>query len=110
MLTFPINTTSVQESNIFLRKLWSELNQIKPLGWQMYPYKHDNTVTIGRSTFGEISYDYTRKGCIKNLYIDSQQDEAISKAVQNAKCNGMKSYVISFNEKQQRYLHIGCVV
>ena len=109
MLTFPINTTSVQESNIFLRKLWSELNQIKPLGWQMYPYKHDNTVTIGRSTFGEISYDYTRKGCIKNLYIDSQQDEAISKAVQNAKCNGMKSYVISLELKNNKDICISDV-
>lgn len=109
MLTFPINTTSVQESNIFLRKLWSELNQIKPLGWQMYPYKHDNTVTIGTSTFGEISYDYTRKGCIKNLYIDNQQDETISKAVQNAKSNGMKSYVISLELKNSKDIYISDV-
>lgn len=71
MLVFPINAESIYESNIFLRKLCCELNQVKPMGWHMYPYNKDNKVTIGASTLGEISFDYRRRGCIKNLYIDN---------------------------------------
>lgn len=67
MLRFSVNAKSVQESNIFLRKLWSELNLVKPMGWNMYPYKSGTTVTIGTSTLGEISFDYKRRGGIKNI-------------------------------------------
>ena len=96
MLTFSINMTSVQESNIFLRKLWSELNQIKPMGWDMYPYKEEKRVTIGKSNLGEISFDYKQKGCIKNIYIDNDDNaEAIAAAVQRAKTNKMKKYGIA---------------
>ena len=98
MLTFPINMTSVQESNIFLRKLWSELNQIKPMGWDMYPYKEENRVTIGKSNLGEISFDYKQKGCIKKIYIDNDENaEAVAAAVQRAKTNKMKKYDITIS-------------
>lgn len=96
MLVFSINSASIQESNIFLRKLWAELNQIKTLGWYMYPYKKGNLITIGTSTLGEISYDYAQKGCIKNLYIDNANEtEAISAAVQNAKDKNLKKCSIT---------------
>lgn len=93
MLKYPVNITTVQESNIFLRKLWAELNNIRPMGWQLFPDKHDNTVYIGISTLGEISFDYSQKGCIRNLYIDNSSNEAeITKAIQAAKSEPMKEY------------------
>lgn len=95
MLEYQINVNSLQESNIFLRKLWSELNDIRPMGWNMYPYKDKNHITIGCSNFGEIAFDYTRKGCIKKLYIDNSIDkDAITQAVQNAQHNNLSEYTI----------------
>jgi len=103
MLVFPINATSVQESNIFLRKLWSELNVVKPMGWNMYPNKTGTMVTIGTSTLGEISFDYERRGCIKNLYIDNDEEtEAISAAVYRAKAGKLKPYSLSFELQNNR--------
>ena len=103
MLVFPINATSVQESNLFLRKLWSELNQIKPMGWNMYPYKEGTTVTIGKSNLGEISFDYKKRGCIANLYIDNDKDvKDISAAVWRAKTNEMQQYCLSFELKSEQ--------
>lgn len=107
MLVFPINAASVQESNIFLRKLWSELNQVKPMGWNMFPHRVENMVTIGISTLGKISFDYTHKGCIRNLYIDNTQDsEAISEAVQRAKTNRMKPCSVSFELENSKNISI----
>lgn len=100
MLTFPLNITSVQESNIFLRKLWSEFNDIRPMGWEMFPYKCENRVIIGISTLGEVSYDYKKRGCIKNLYIDNDKDKKlISEAVYKAEKGSMVTYAVSFELK-----------
>ena len=72
MLTFQINATSIQESNLFLRKLWSELNQIHPMGWNMYPYREKNRITIGISTLGEISFDYVKSNQVL-LFISQEK-------------------------------------
>lgn len=107
MLVFSINATSVQESNLFLRKLWSELNQVKTMGWNMYPHRDGTMVTIGTSTLGEISFDYARKGCIKNLYIDNSKDvKEISAAVNRAKVNGMKDYSVSIELSSAKAISI----
>ena len=110
MLVFPINATSVQESNIFLRKLWSELNTVTPMGWNMYPYKAGTKVTIGTSTLGEISFNYKRKGCIKNLYIENDtHTEDISAAVNRAKANEMKQYSLSLELANNRGISLADV-
>lgn len=107
MLKYTINAKSTQESNIFLRKLWSELNDIRPMGWNMYPGKTGNHITIGRSNLGEISFDYGRKGCIKNLYIDNNLDaEDITLAVQNAKSNDLSEYTVLLELKSDRDIQI----
>lgn len=110
MLTFQINATSIQESNLFLRKLWSELNQIHPMGWNMYPYRDGNKITIGTSTLGEISFDYKQRGCINKLYIDNKQNtEEISAAVQRAKENSMKTFSVSFELENRKEISISDV-
>ena len=110
MLRFSVNAKSVQESNIFLRKLWSELNLVKPMGWNMYPYKSGTTVTIGTSTLGEISFDYKRRGCIKNIYIDNDtHTEAIAAAVNRAKATDMKQYSISLELANNRGISLADV-
>ena len=107
MLKFTINACSPQDSNIFLRKLWCELNDIRPMGWNMYPYKAKNHITIGHSNFGEISFDYARKGCIKNLYIDNDQEvESIQRAVQNAQNNSLSEYTVLFELSTDRRIDL----
>lgn len=107
MLEFLINANSTQESNIFLRKLWCELNEIAPMGWNMYPYRDQNHITIGCSGFGEISFDYARKGCIKKLYIDnSNHSAAITQAVQNALHNTLSEYTILLELNTSDKIHL----
>lgn len=107
MLKYPVNINSVQASNIFLRKLWSELNDIRPMGWELIPNKHGNTVYIGISTLGEISFDYSKKGCVKNIYIDNDSNKAeITKAIQAAKDNPMKEYSIMLDLTSDQNLEI----
>lgn len=107
MLTFHIDSASIQESNIFLRKLWSEFNEITPMGWNLCSYKENNKVFIGVSAVGEISYDYTRRGCIKNLYVENTKNaDDISIAVQRAKNNSMKEYVVCFELENDKGISV----
>lgn len=106
MLKFEINTRSVDESNLFLRKLWCELNEIRKIGWEYCPWREGNIINIGISTFGLINFDYNVKGCIKNLYIENESEtREIKKAVKNALENDMHKFSIgiivenSFNNK-----------
>ena len=97
MLSFAINTNSVEESNLFLRKLWCELNEICENAWEVYPSNQQQHITIGRSNIGEISFDYKRKGCIKNLYIDMEHEEDTEKinlAVQRALSGKFKTFSV----------------
>ena len=65
MLSFDINTESVEESNLFLRKLWCELNKIGKNSWLLQPFNQKQRITIGRNNVGKIAFDYKKKGCIK---------------------------------------------
>lgn len=75
MLEFAINAESVDESNLFLRKLWCELGSICPMAWQYQPTKSGNRISIGYSTLGEVAFDYKVSGRIRNLYIDNKDEE-----------------------------------
>ncbi|MBE6648134.1 MAG: hypothetical protein E7614_01280 [Ruminococcaceae bacterium] len=95
MLEFEINATNVKESNIFLRKLWCELNAVQENGWFYSPFKNGNKIHIGFCNFGEVSFDYKVKGCINKLYIETKEDKykhSIENAVKNALNNSMRSY------------------
>lgn len=97
MLSFDINAKSVEESNLFLRKLWCELNEINKNGWLLQPSKQEQRITIGINNIGKISFDYRKKGCIKKLYIDPTHEEDTEKiriAVQNALSGTFKTYSI----------------
>ncbi len=97
MLEFQINTNNIKESNIFLRKLWCELNNIRKNGWQYMPYRRNNRIYIGFCNFGEVSFDYKEKGCINKLYIDNKNDEGkndIENAVNNALNNSLQIFNI----------------
>lgn len=95
MLSFNINAKSVQESNLFLRKLWCELDKIHKNGWSLQPSRKGCCIYIGRNNVGEISFDYARKGCIKNLFIDPTNEEDIEEirlAVKRAISGKFKTY------------------
>lgn len=97
MLSFDINAESVEKSNLFLRKLWCELNEINKNGWLLQPSKQEQRITIGINNIGKISFDYRKKGCIKKLYIDPTHEEDTEKirmAVQNALSGTFKTYSI----------------
>lgn len=97
MLSFDINTESVEESNLFLRKLWCELNKIGKNSWLLQPFNQKQRITIGRNNVGKIAFDYKKKGCIKKLYIDPVHEEDTEKirvAVQNALSGKFKIYSV----------------
>ena len=70
-----INTTSILESNIFLRRFYNEISAQVPLGWYYHPYRNGNIVYVGDSNYGEMWFDYEVKGCIKNIYFKSRDKE-----------------------------------
>ncbi len=91
MIQIYIGTRSVDESNKFFRKLWGLLAQIigqDNVGWCYIPHtiKKDNIVYLGRSSLGEISFDYKTKGCINNLFINcsEENEESVRAAVKEA--------------------------
>lgn len=87
-LSFSISSKNVHESNLFLRKLWSELNKYKSNGWNCYSYRHNNVIEIGSSNYGDISFDYKVKGCINNIYFKNVEEgdiEYIKRAVNDAR-------------------------
>lgn len=97
MLSFDINMESIEESNLFLRKLWCELNEIHENSWLLQPLKQGRHISIGYNNVGKISFDYKIKGCIKNLYIDpshKEDTERICIAVQNALSGKFKTYSV----------------
>ncbi len=88
ILTFQISSKNVHESNLFLRKLWSELNKYKRNGWQYNSYRQNNVIEIGSSNYGDVSFDYKVKGCINNIYFKNVEEddlEYIKRAVNDAK-------------------------
>lgn len=90
-MEFLIKCSSVEESNLFLRKLWSELNTISKNGWCFMPHKEKNTIHIGRSNFGAVSFDYEKKGCINKLFIDYPDDGEFAESIKNAVVTAKKS-------------------
>lgn len=81
MISFSINTKNVEETNLFFRKLWCELNAIRQNAWALYPFQRKQHFIIGDSNIGEVSFDYKKKGCIKNLYIDISTKKTKKKCV-----------------------------
>lgn len=72
-----IGTKSIEESNRFLRKLWSELDLIRDNGWNYQPHRQGRRITIGWNNFGLIEFDYIQKGTINNIYFESDKDKEI---------------------------------
>lgn len=56
-----IGTTSIEDSNRFLRKLWSELDLIRNNAWNYQPYRQGRKITIGWNNFGLIEFDYKKE-------------------------------------------------
>lgn len=81
-----ISLKSVHDSNLFLRKLWSELEDGN--GWNLCPSRKEKKVYIGISNYGEVSFDYEKRGCINNIYfsnVSSGHEELIKNAIIRAK-------------------------
>lgn len=81
-----IDTSNVKESNLFLRKLWSELDEIQQNGWQYYPDRNKQEISIGFCNLGQVKFNYKKKGCIHEIMIDTDdQKEKVEKAIERAK-------------------------
>ncbi len=81
-----ISCKNVHNSNLFLRKLWSELE--KGNGWYFMPFRDGNKVHLGNCNYGEVSFDYKKRGCINNLYfsnVNSKNVKFIKNAIIRAK-------------------------
>lgn len=72
ILAEKIGTKTVEESNAFLRKLWSELSKTKDNGWFYGPYtdtkKH--LIHIGSNNWGRMYFSYKERGSIEMLYFE----------------------------------------
>ena len=71
MVELYIGTKNVEESNLFFRKLWSELDSICTNGWNFCPSRSGQRISIGYCNLGEVSFTYKEKGSIEFLYIDA---------------------------------------
>lgn len=85
-----IKAKNIEASNLFLRKLWSELQMIRENGWFYQPFRRpgENRVYIGRCNFGDVSFDYKNKGCIENMYFENVkagEEQEIRDAIRKAR-------------------------
>lgn len=85
-----IKAKNIEASNLFLRKLWSELQMIRENGWFYQPFRKpgENRVYIGRCNFGDVSFDYKNKGCIENMYFENVkagEEQGIRDAIRKAR-------------------------
>lgn len=81
-----ISLKSVQDSNLFLRKLWSELGNCN--GRNFCPSRDANRIYIGFCNYGIVSFDYKKRGCINNIYfsqVKNRNMEYVQKAIIRAK-------------------------
>ena len=81
-----ISLKNVHDSNLFLRKLWSELEDGN--GWNFSSVRDKNEVFIGFSNYGEVSFDYKKRGCINNIYfrnVKNRNVEVVRNAIIRAK-------------------------
>ena len=107
-----INLNNVHDSNLFLRKLWSELE--KGNGWLFSSIRNDNNICIGQCNYGKVSFDYSQRGCIKNIYfsdVSCENVDFVQKAITRAKkIEEIKTYFVlmelpflTFNMKNELF-------
>ena len=88
-LEFELNYSNTSDSNLFLRKLWSELQKHRPNGWSYVPFEmDDNMYKIGNSNWGEVSYSFENRGCIKSIIFSNvcvEDASIVSESVEKAK-------------------------
>ncbi|QUI22740.1 hypothetical protein HZI73_10755 [Vallitalea pronyensis] len=78
-MEFEINYNTVEESNMFLRSLWSKLRDNKKMGWQFFPYRDSKNkiVELGfvaspvLSCLYKVKVKYKIRGCIMKLIFES---------------------------------------
>lgn len=76
---------NIEESNLFLRKLWSEFDKIESNGWVYQPdrEKGSNAIFIGFSGLGKVMFIYQKKGCIYEILVDADNKKYEIKAAIN---------------------------
>jgi hypothetical protein len=89
MFSRHIGTESIEESNRFLRKLWSELDLVRKNGWNYQPHRKGRRITIGWNNFGLVEFDYIQKGTINNIYFESDENREI---IENAIDSALEGY------------------
>lgn len=83
-----VNMKNIEESNLFLRKLWSEFDKIESNGWVYQPdrEKGSNVIFIGFSGLGKVMFTYQKKGCIYEILVDADnKKDEIKAAINRAK-------------------------
>ncbi|MDY4787991.1 MAG: hypothetical protein SO253_01575 [Bacilli bacterium] len=121
-----ISCNSICDSNLFLRKLWSELEEGN--GWNLLVYGKNQKIFLGSSNYGMVSFDYEKRGCINNIYFDNvakKDVDFVKRAIDNAKniddycvyyikielpffvCDiyDDKTYTIIYNENKKSYIY-----
>lgn len=91
-----ISLENIHDSNLFLRKLWSELENGN--SWNFCPFRDENELFIGFSKYGKVSFDYKKRGCINNIYfrdVNSSDIEIVKIAIRKAKnIEDIKKYYV----------------
>lgn len=97
-MEYNVNCKTIAESNDYLRKLWSCLNEITKMGTCFYGEKHskNNTVTIGETNIGTIHYKYSKRGCIKSIIVTQPKfnENKILEVCEKAKTLKKKYYLV----------------
>lgn len=100
-ICFNVNAQSIEESNLFLRKLYELLSGYGNLGWlfDSYREKGSTRIHIGTINAGEVSIDYEEKGALKNIYFSTTPDnfmfinECLKKAKQTYR-SSLEKYTV----------------
>jgi hypothetical protein len=80
-IVFPVNISSKQDSNKFLRATWAQFRiEFGKCGWMFMPIRNTGRTNFGKMSLGEdyavgISVTYQKRATIDNIIIDGIKDE-----------------------------------
>ncbi len=79
IVSIEVSSGSVQESNLILRKLYEELNESAPLGWEFMPFREETDIFLGNCTLGRVYLHYKEKGKIDRItfHVSDLKNKAI---------------------------------
>lgn len=65
-----------EESNLFLRAFYEELNKHGIIGWSFQSFRDGNVIYIGDTNYGEMWIEYKERGKISKVYFKTKSENS----------------------------------